>query len=288
MLALSEQAAADGVPVRPQVHARTVSLLIGLATLHPFQFTPSWAEVAGLDHPALLVALGDPDRRARLVREMEAIADDPIVAGFMHPRRMFPLGDPPDYEPPPEHSVAARAEREGRSPWAVLYDLLLADGGRELLNAPVLNYADGCLDATRELLASPVTVFGLGDGGAHSGQTCDASSTTFMLTHWVRDRTRGPRLPLEAVIHKLTAATAALYGLADRGRIAPGLKADLNLIDFDRLRLRRPELVHDLPGGARRLIQRADGYVATLNAGEVVLADGEDTGARPGRLVRGR
>jgi N-acyl-D-amino-acid deacylase len=136
------------------------------------------------------------------------------------------------------------------------------------------------------MLSDPVTAFGLGDGGAHSGQTCDASSTTFLLTHWARDR-RGDRLPIEMAVHKMTGATADLYGLGDRGRLVPGQKADVNLIDFENLTLRRPELVHDLPADARRLIQRSDGYVATVNAGEVTMEDGEDTGARPGRLIRG-
>lgn len=287
MLELCDEAAREGAAVRPQVHARTTSLLLGLSTFHPFSFVPSWAEVADLPIPEQVARLRDPGRRARLVAEMEAMADDPIVDGFMNPRRMFLLGDPPDYEPPADASVAAMADRAGRSPWAQLYDLLLADDGRELLNSPVLNYADGNLDSTYEMLQSPVTAFGLGDGGAHAGQTCDASGTTFMLTHWARDRRRGPTIPLETAVRKITSSTAALYGLDDRGRVAPGCKGDLNLIDFDRLRLRRPELVHDLPGGARRLVQRADGYVATIVAGETVLEEGEETGARPGRLLRG-
>jgi N-acyl-D-aspartate/D-glutamate deacylase len=287
MLELAAAAATEGAAVRPQVHARTVSLLIGLTTLHPFLFVPSWQELSARPRREQVALLADPARRARLVTELTAMADDPIVAGFMDPARMFVLGDPPDYEPPPESSVAALAAREGVSAWEKLYDLLVARDGRELLNSPVLNYADGTLDPTYEMLTRTVTAFGLGDGGAHCGQTCDASSTTFMLTHWVRDRRRGPRLPLELAVHKITGATADLYGLGDRGRLLPGCKADLNLIDFDRLRLRRPEVVHDLPGGARRLIQRADGYVATINAGEVIMAEGEDTGARPGRLLRG-
>jgi N-acyl-D-aspartate/D-glutamate deacylase len=287
MLELAAQATAEGAVVRPQVHARTVSLLLGLATLHPFMFVPGWQEVAGRPIREQVALLSEPERRQRLVGEMAAMERDPIVVGFMSPTRVFPMGDPPDYEPEPSSSVAAQAAREGVSPWEKLYDLLLSGEGRELLNSPVLNYADGSLDPTYEMLASPVTAFGLGDGGAHVGQTCDASSTTFMLTHWVRDRRRGPRLPLELAVHKITGATADLYGLGDRGRLLAGLKADLNLIDFDRLRLRRPELVEDLPGGARRLVQRADGYVATVNAGEVIMAEGEDTGARPGRLVRG-
>jgi N-acyl-D-amino-acid deacylase len=286
MLELCDEAAREGARVRPQVHARTTSLLLGLSTFHPFSFVPSWAELADRPIPELVALLRDPVRRARLVAEMEAMADDPIVDGFMNPQRMFLLGDPPDYEPPADASVAAMAARAGRSPWDQLYDLLLADDGRELLNSPVLNYADGNLDSTYEMLQSPVTAFGLGDGGAHAGQTCDASGTTFMLTHWARDRRRGPTIPLEAAVRKITSATAALYGLDDRGRVAPGCRGDLNLIDFDRLQLHRPELVHDLPGGARRLVQRADGYVATIVAGETVLEEGRDTGARPGRLLR--
>jgi N-acyl-D-aspartate/D-glutamate deacylase len=205
----------------------------------------------------------------------------------MNPTRMFPLGDPPDYEPPASASVAARAERERRSPWDVCYEMLLERDGHQLLNSPVLNYADGNLDAAYEMLHSPITAFGLGDGGAHAGQTCDASSTTFMLSHWARDRTRGPRLGLAEAVAKMTSQTARLYGLGDRGVLAPGKVADVNLIDFERLQLHRPELAHDLPGDAKRLIQRSTGYVATLKAGVEVMAEGEDTGARPGGLLRG-
>jgi N-acyl-D-aspartate/D-glutamate deacylase len=220
------------------------------------------------------------------VAEAAALEGDPIIGGFMHPARIFPLGDPPDYEPAPESSVAATAARLGRSPWDLLYDLLLEDGGRQLLNAPVLNYAFGNLDATGEMLANPTTVFGLGDGGAHAGQTCDASTTTFLLSYWARDRARG-RLAVEEAVRRLTSSTADLFGLGDRGRLVPGAKADVNVIDFATLGLRRPELVHDLPGGARRLLQRSTGYLATLNAGQVTIEQGEDTGARPGVLVRG-
>jgi N-acyl-D-aspartate/D-glutamate deacylase len=260
--------------------------LLGLQTFHPFNFTRSWAEVGTLPIEDQAARLADPDLRDRMVCEVEALEGDEIVHGFMHPDRVFRLGDPPDYEPDPASSIGARARADGENPWASLYDALLVDEGRELLNAPILNYSDGSLDSTYEMLTHPATAFGLGDGGAHAGQTCDASSTTFLLTHWARDR-RGKRLDLEAAVHKMTGATADLYGLADRGRLLPGLKGDLNLIDFEALQLRRPELVTDLPGGARRLVQRADGYVATINAGEVILQEGEDTGARPGRLLRG-
>jgi N-acyl-D-amino-acid deacylase len=201
--------------------------------------------------------------------------------------RLFPLGDPPDYEPPPETSVAAVASREGRPPEAVLYDLMLRHEGRELLFYPVLNYAGCTAEPIREMILHPRSVLGLGDGGAHCGIVCDASMTTFMLTHWVRDRQRGPRIALETAVRALTHDPATLYGLHDRGVLRPGLKADLNLIDLGRLRLRLPEMAFDLPAGARRLLQRAEGYVATLVSGQVIVREGTPTGAMPGCLVRG-
>jgi N-acyl-D-aspartate/D-glutamate deacylase len=287
MLDLAARAAADGARVRPQVHGRTVSLLLGLQTFHPFNFCPTWASIGLLPWQERAARMRDePELRARLIGEATAFEDDPIVSGFMHPSRIFVLGDPPDYEPPPSSSASAIAAATQRSPWETLYDLLLADDGRELLNAPVLNYTYGNLDAAREMLMHPTSAFGLGDGGAHAGQTCDASTTTFLLSYWARDRGHD-RIPLETAVHKLTGATATLFGLGDRGVLAPGMKGDVNLIDFDRLQLHRPELVSDLPGGASRLIQRSDGYEATINAGEVTMERGEDTGARPGVLLRG-
>jgi N-acyl-D-aspartate/D-glutamate deacylase len=286
LLDLAADAAAEGVAVRPQVHGRTVSLLLGLQTFHPFNFAPSWREIALSGWEEQVVRMGDPALRARLVAELTAMEDDPIVSGFMHPSRTFPLGDPPDYEPAPGASIARLAAAAGRSQWEEFYDHLLQDGGRQLLNAPVLNYSEGNLDATREMLVHPTTVFGLGDGGAHAGQTCDASTTTFLLSYWARDRQRG-RLPLEEAVRKLTSATADVFGLTDRGRLVPGKKADVNIIDFENLGLERPTLVADLPGGAKRLVQHSTGYLATINRGEVTLDHGEDTGARPGVLVRG-
>jgi N-acyl-D-aspartate/D-glutamate deacylase len=289
MLDLSAQAAADGAPVRPQVHGRTVSILLGFQTFHPLAFTPVWG-ASGLgflpweEQVARIEA--DPALRARIVEEAKALEDDPLIMGFMRPSRVFVLGDPPDYEPPPDRSVAAIAGARGVGTWEAFLDLLLVDGGRELLNSPVLNYSDGSLDPVRAMLVHPTSAFGLGDGGAHAGQTCDASTTTFLLSHWVRDRADG-RLPLELAVQKLTSATASLYGLGDRGVVAPGFTGDLNLIDLDRLQLRRPEMVSDLPGGARRLLQRADGYVATVKGGQVTFEEGEDVGARPGALLRG-
>jgi N-acyl-D-aspartate/D-glutamate deacylase len=277
--------------VRPQVHGRTVSILLGFSTFHPFNFTPTWG-ASGLGLLPWRAQVGrlasDPDLRAALVRDAQALDDDPIVQGFMGPARVYLLGDPPDYEPGPERSVAGIAASRGAGVWETFLDLLLSDDGRELLNSPVLNYSDGNLDAAREMLVHPSSAFGLGDGGAHAGQTCDASTTTFLLSYWARDRaeSRG-RLPVETAVHKLTQATATLYGLGDRGVLAPGFVGDVNVIDHGALQLRRPHMVEDLPGGAARLIQHADGYVATVKNGMVTFSHGEHTGALPGALLRG-
>ncbi|HUC04643.1 MAG TPA: amidohydrolase family protein, partial [Acidimicrobiales bacterium] len=181
----------------------------------------------------------------------------------------------------------AIAAREGRSTDEVLYDLMLGRDGRELLYLPLLDYAGGNLDAVREMLTHPATVLGLGDGGAHCGVLCDASLPTFMLSHWARDRHRGEQLPLESVVHLQTRRTAELYGFADRGLLAPGYLADLNVIDHGALTLEPPEMVYDLPAGGKRLIQRSRGYRATVKAGVVVREHDEATGERPGRLLRG-
>jgi len=288
LLDLTARANAGGSRIRPQVHGRTVSLLLGLQTFHAAQFCPSWGElgIGLLSWDEQAAKLADPSLREKLVGELEALEDDPVVMGFMNPANTYLLGDPPVYEPGPERSVVEIARASGRSKWDVLLEALLTDGGRELLNAPVLNYSDGNLDAVHAMLTDPNTAFGLGDGGAHAGQTCDASTTTFLLTHWVRDRV-GDRLPLELAVHKMTGATSDLYGLGDRGRVLPGKVGDLNIIDFDALQLRRPEMVNDLPAGAGRLIQRADGYIATVKSGEVIMSGGEATDARPGKLLRG-
>ncbi len=288
-LRLAEAAAAAGSDLRVQVHARTVSLLLGLRTLHPLMYVPSWGAMTGMPIGALVQHLADPAVRLRVIAELEVAAADPILAGFMNPERMFPMGDPPRYEPLPAESIVGLAAATGRSPWEITYDVLLERHGSALVNSPILGYAHGNLNANYDMLMSPISVFGLGDGGAHAGQTCDASSTTFLLTHWVRDRVEGDgrRLGLEHAVQKLTSETADLYGLTDRGRIVPGKRADLNLIDFERLSLPTPTVEYDLPAGARRLLQRADGYVRTIVAGTTIMNEGVDTGARPGALVRG-
>jgi N-acyl-D-aspartate/D-glutamate deacylase len=266
-----------------------VSILLGFQTFHPFSFTPVWGETGlGLLPWAEQVARiqADPDLRLRLIGDIRSLERGPMVSGFMAPGHTYVLGDPPNYEPAPSDSVAGIAAGRGADVWETFLDLLLGDGGRELLNAPALNYSHGDLEATRTMLVHPATVFGLGDGGAHAGQTCDASTTTFMLSYWARDRKSG-RFRVEEAVRQITSATASLYGLGDRGRLEPGYVGDINVIDAEGVRLHRPELVHDLPGGARRLIQRADGYEYTIKSGQVTFDHGESTGARPGELLRG-
>jgi N-acyl-D-aspartate/D-glutamate deacylase len=286
VLRLAKAANADGADLRAQVSGRPLNMLIGFQTFHPFKSIPSYAAIADLPLAERVALLRRPDVRSAILSE-EAPRDPMLEYVSASFDRIFPMGEPPDYEPGPDQSVAAIAEREGRPAKEVLYDLMLAHDGRELLMFALLGYSHGDLDDMREMILHPNAALGLSDGGAHCGVICDASIPTFMLTHWARDRDRGERLPLELVVSKMTRDTARLYGLGDRGVLAPGFRADLNLIDLDGLQLRLPELVFDLPGDARRLIQKADGYVATMVGGEVTLEHGEDTGARPGRLVRG-
>ena len=199
--------------------------------------------------------------------------------------RIFPIGAVPDYEPARSTSLAALARAAGRPSLEEFYDLLMSENGEALLLRPLLNFSDFSLDPVREMLLHPTSAWGLGDGGAHCGTTCDASTPTFMLSHWTRDRDHD-RLPLEWVVKKMTHDTAELFGFTDRGTLRPGMIGDANLVDLDRLSLHRPEMVHDLPGQARRFVQRSDGWVATVKRGQVIFRDGDDQGARPGHLVR--
>ncbi|HEY8216877.1 MAG TPA: amidohydrolase family protein [Acidimicrobiia bacterium] len=286
MLDLATEVFDEGVPIRPQIAGRPLGLLLGLQTFHPLSRRPSYAPLLDLPLDEKVVAMRDPDLRARLLAERPD-DDDRMAFIGLGLDRIFKLGEPPDYEPARDESIAALAQRAGRDPVEYLYDLLLEQDGRELLLRPLLGYSNFTQDPIREMILHPASALGLGDGGAHVGAICDASIETYMLTHWVRDRARGERLPVELVIRKMTSDTASLYGLGDRGVLAPGYRADLNVIDLDGLELHRPEMVYDLPGGARRLMQTADGYDATIVAGQVVMREGADTGARPGRLVRG-
>ena len=287
-LELLAAANADGVTMAAQVAPRPVGLMLGLeCTLHPLLTNAVYREISARPLAERVALMTEPRFKERVLAADAAQRGDSKRGRVIDEyQRMFELGDPPDYEPDAASSVAARAEREGRNGLDLAYDLLLQDGGRSMLYVPFLNYADGNLDAVGEMLAHPNTVIGLGDGGAHLGTICDASFPTTLLTLWVRDRDRG-RLDLPFAVQRHTSATARTVGLLDRGVLAPGYRADVNVIDFEHLSARRPAVQRDLPAGGKRLVQTAEGYVATLVAGEVTYENGESQGPLPGRLVRG-
>jgi N-acyl-D-aspartate/D-glutamate deacylase len=277
---------AAGVPMLGQVLTRATGILLGLEiSQNPFVGRPSFAAVADLPLAQKVAALRDPSLRARLLSER---CDDPVLERRVSRwDRIFPLTGSPDYEPAPEDSIAARAAREGRDPADLAYDLCLEDDGKALFYRPLSNYTYGNLDTVHDMLAHDATIVGLGDGGAHVGILCDSSAISTMLTHWTRDRSRGATFGLPWAVKRISRDSAQAIGLQDRGVVAAGYKADLNVIDYDHLQLRKPEVVYDLPAGGRRLIQRVDGYRATILSGVVVQRDGAATGALPGRLVRG-
>ena len=281
-----DRANAEGLRITAQIRSRPTSVLLGFElSQNPFSGRPTYKRIAHLPFAERVALLRQPEFRARVVADS---IDESEYASRRVERwkRMFPLGDPPDYEPSADQSVAARAAREGRSPDEVAYDLLMERDGRGILYLPVTNYAAGNLDVVEEMLAAPNSLIGLGDGGAHVGIMCDATATSFTLTHWTRDRRRGSLFPVAWGIKRLTADNAIEMGLRDRGLLKPGLKADINVLDYDNMRLRRPEIAYDLPAGGKRLVQRTDGFDATIVSGEVVYRNGEATGALPGRLVR--
>jgi N-acyl-D-amino-acid deacylase len=291
LMSAVHRARAAGASVTAQVAGRPVGVIMGVAgSFNPFSIRPSYLPLEDLAPVERLARLRDPAVRQRLLAEEPSARQ---LARLSQARqqmigrwdRMFMMSDPPDYEPTDDKSIAAIASRVGRAPQEVAYDYL-SEGLDRFLFFPIVNYSTGDHAPIREMLTDPATLLGLSDGGAHCGAIVDASVPSFMLTHWGRDRRRGPGLPLEDIVRMQTSATADFFGFADRGRLAPGSRADVNLIDFDRLQLHQPEIVHDLPAGGRRLVQRVDGYVATLVAGTPVFERGEDTGARPGRLVR--
>jgi len=276
----------DGHTMKAQVIGRPIGFMLGFeVSQNPFMGSPAWQEIRHLPLPAKMERLRDPAFRARLV---SAESVDPLIRSRLNQwDKLFPLNDPPDYEPPPEASVAAQAARLGRNPADLAYDMLMEKDGRAILYRPIINYADGTLDTVKLMMEDPNTLIGLGDGGAHVGIICDASSMTTTLTHWARDRSRGARLPLEFVVKRLTRDNAAGIGLHDRGVLKPGYKADINVIDFDRLLVHAPEVLYDLPSGGRRLVQRTEGFEATIVSGKPVYRNGHATGELPGRLVRG-
>jgi len=294
-----DEARAEGVTnLRGQFSGRPVGVLMGWETsVHPFLGHPEYVKLAYLPIDARLRELRKPEVRARLLAGGEIRTDGlpseaPIPPVFLQflvasTRKMYPMGGGHDYEPDPSDSIAGRAEATGRSPADLVYDALMDQSGRGLLYFPLFGYAEGSFDAILETMRHPQTGLSLADGGAHCGAICDAGTPTFMLMHWVRDRTRGERLPLEFVVRRQTLDTAHQYGLRDRGVLAPGLKGDVNVIDLEGLSLTSPEMRYDLPAGGRRLYQGASGYRATIVSGETIFENGEPTGRLPGRLVRG-
>ncbi len=288
MYKLAEQARAEGREIRPQAAGRPTGVLHGLqSSFHAFVGHPTWRdELAQLDHETLLTRLAEPATKAQILSEQSVIngglmQDLPSLMGLV-----FPLGENPNYEPLPEESIAGIAKERGMDVMEVMYDMLIANGGKELFYQPLGGYQGYSLDGQKKLLEHPNVLFGLSDGGAHCGVIADAGMPTFIMTHWGRDRTRGDKMSLEFIVKSLTSSTAKAFGMFDRGLLTEGMIADINVIDFDELRLHRPEAVFDLPAGGRRLVQRAEGYEITIKSGEVIFNNGQHSGALPGKLVR--
>src|SRR5438477_536232 len=276
-------AAAKGLPIKGQVGSRAIGILLGLqASLNPFGGLAAYRSIAKMPIGERVRIMRDPGFKARLLAELDGATPARMLSGF---DRMFQLGDPPNYEPDPSTSIAARASAAARSPADLAYDLLVERDGADFLYYPLFNWIDGSLDAVGDMLRDENLLPGLGDGGAHVGTICDGSFATTLLTHWARDRAVG--LPLEWVVQRQCRDTAAAVGLRDRGVSAPQYRAHLVIVDFERLPLRPPEMAFDLPAGGKRLLQRADGYLHTFVRGVETYADGEPTGALPGALVRG-
>ena len=296
-------AGSDVGTLRPQVIPRSVTIMTSLDTYHLFQGRPSYRAIAHVALAERVALMRQPAVRQAILAEAHLARDDANLftnlAGLfqlalpvtfpMSETVSRPGGQPTiDYEPSLTDSVAAQAGALGKDPEAHMYDLLLTDGGNAFYAVLGSNFAGGNLEVCRDMMLDPNTVTGLSDAGAHVKLISDCSASTFHLTHWVRDRTAGERLPVELMVRKLSGNNAELYGFGDRGTLVPGKRADVNVIDLDRLRIHRPELRNDLPAGAGRILQRSTGYVATMVAGDVVRDHDEDTGVRPGRLVRGR
>ena len=287
LLEAVDQDAAEGGHLTPQVAQRPAGLLFGFdSSLHPFRLKPAFRPLLALSSEERLAELRKPEVRKAILEQDSAAGNVPgmnaLVTGAFD--RMYPLGTPPVYEPGPEDSVAAKAEAAGVTPAEFAYDTMLAG---EFIYMPILGYANGDLEDIRTMMQHEKAVFSLSDGGAHCALITDASTPTFLLTYWVRDREKGERFPLEWIVHQQTRKTARFYGMEDRGTIAPGMLADVNVIDFDALHIHAPEMVDDLPAKGQRLIQQIDGYVYTVKSGEVTYEGGEPTGALPGHLVRG-
>lgn len=284
LMAYSDQVLADGVNLRPVVAPRSVGLLMGLeGSQHPFAGTATYHAMAELPLAERVARMRDPEIKERILAENRfEFSTWPLLKNLTY-ARMYRFENPPNYTPDTNNSLQAIADRAGRRPDDVAYDVLLEDDGMGFVHVPFANYASGDLRVCEEMLANPNAIMGLGDGGAHVGFILDAGFQTWMLTYWVKER---GVLTIGEAVRRMTSDTADAIGLADRGRIKPGLRADLNIIDLDRLTFGSAYVAHDLPQGGRRLLQKADGYAATIVGGEITYRDGEATGARPGRLVR--
>jgi N-acyl-D-aspartate/D-glutamate deacylase len=288
VMGLIGKARQEGLQITGQIPVRAIGLMLGLqGSVHPFVTRPSYVEIAHLSLEERVRAMRDPARRARILSEQNVAGTNFQDGAADAYDRIFYFTDPPDYEPHPDTSIGALARAKGVDPAEIVYDFLIANDGTDFLYRPRTNYADGSLDVVHTMLSSPYTVPALSDGGAHVGVVCDASMPTFLLTHWSRDRVRGGKFDIGYLIRRQTHDTAAVYGLLDRGVLRPGYRADINVIDYDKLRLKMPEMRYDLPTGAKRLYQEAEGYVATIVAGQATYRDGRPTGALPGKLVRG-
>jgi N-acyl-D-aspartate/D-glutamate deacylase len=277
-----------GLDVNGQVGCRPIGLIWGLETsTNPFSTHPAWTAMSHLSAAQRFERLKrEPELRRTLVEQRPADQQTRMIETALP--RTYVMDGSYDYEPDPSNSIAARAQIEGRSVWALALQAMIAEEGKGLLSHTFENYTEGSLEVIREMLVDEATIMGLGDGGAHVCTVCDAGSPTFLLAHWARDRKRGTRLPLEFLVRKQTRDCALAYGLPDRGVLAAGRKADINVIDFERLRVLKPEVVYDLPAGGKRLVQRARGYRHTFVAGTETLRDDEHTGELPGRLLRAR
>ena len=290
LMAAVHAARAAGTPLTAQIAGRPIGVMLGIGTaLNPFTVRPTYKTLESLPIEEQRRRLLDPELRRKILAEKPSEAEVAKLSQFRQLvtsrwDKFFTMDDPPDYEPGPEKSVAAIAARTNHTPDEIAYDYIVERN--QYLFFPVVNYVTGDHEPIHQMLNDPACLLGLSDGGAHCTSIVDSGLPSFMLAHWGRDRRRGPRLPLEQLVKRQTSETADFFGLSDRGRLVPGMRADVNLIDFDRLQLHKPELVHDMPAGGRRFVQRVDGYQATLAAGIPIFEKGEHTGAMPGRLVR--
>jgi len=290
LLRRTDAARSEGMDIKAQVACRGIGMIHGLeCSMQPFFLTPSYQNVAHLALAERVRELKNPVLRGRILKEALVAPDNRRLESItQHFHKYFPIYQSANYEPQLEDSVSGIAARQGLPVAEVAYDMMLQDEGRQKFYFPLYNYTENNLDVVREMMTHPATLLGLGDAGAHCGYICDASYPTYLIKHWARERTRGPKLPIEFLVHAQTQRNARALGMFDRGALIPGMKADFNLIDFEKLDLTAPQVVHDLPAGGRRLVQHAKGYVATIVSGQVVMQEGEATGALPGQLVRSK